>query len=181
MARSVQDLVAQHEESYEPRKPHFVEEYVDYAILVLGPDGQTVEEVNVVQEGIPIYEADLLAATVRKSNRRPFSNYRFSLGTLLKNGRFVPGFSPRVADQRLGQPVFDNTIADIITLAQKVEAWHQREVAFQTDNYIARLPAGDKAAKAPPKVGTKGHGKIASRLAPNPDAPKSDTPKPEDL
>jgi hypothetical protein len=96
--------------------------------------------------------AGCLMVGVKKSDHRDFPMYRIAIGTILGDGRFVPGVSPRAdLDQlRLGSVVWNGTFEGLTRLLHAAEEWINTDQGFNVDRFISRKggEGRDRDAKA---------------------------------
>lgn len=138
---------------------------VGYLVAVVKDGATQVIELRPNEDFKPY--AQYLAVSLTKSSHKGFKNHRFSLGTILNDGRFVPSFGPRVSNQRSGQPELDE--GAWLALSKLVEAakeWQGGDAAFQCDHYVAYT-------SGPEKVGQKVTGKTERERAKGKARPKT--------
>jgi hypothetical protein len=114
-----------------------IEWAIDYHFVYL----PSSEEVLAIPHTAWIAEryAGYYVMQVFRSSHTPFANFRYTFGTILPSGVFVPNISPRTEGQREGKTEIDDTAWDaLITLAQFSRAWNRDEKEHQTAKYVER-------------------------------------------
>lgn len=88
-----------------------------------------------------------LMVGVKKSDHRDFPLYRVAIGTILGDGHFVPGISPRADfDQlRLGTVAWDDCFENVGRLLKEAEEWVRADMSYAVDAYVMRGASRDRA------------------------------------
>ena len=120
-------------------------------IFVMQAPSENVETLTPGAELAP--HAGCLMVGVKKSDHRDFPMYRVAIGTILGDGRFVPGVEPRAdLDQlRLGSVVWNGTFGGLAKLLLAAEEWINTDQGYNVDRFISRKGGegrGGRDAKA---------------------------------
>ncbi len=148
---NVQQIIDQHRPTQTSARPAFQAEWKDSLFFVVDPKEGGIYELPITEDLDLSAYPWCIAILVKKSNHRDFPRHRFLLGTLLENGRFVTGLTPRVENQRLGQADLDNTWPAVLALVERVQVWHGLEASRQADAFLERK--GGDWKDGPPKGG----------------------------
>lgn len=95
-----------------------------------------------------------LLVGVKKSDHRDFPLYRVAVGTILADGRFVPGVSPHADIEQLrnGAIVWNGTFDVLTRLLKAAEEWVASDMSYALDRFVTRKGGAPEAQKATTKM-----------------------------
>jgi hypothetical protein len=110
---------------------------------------------------------------IKKSDHRDFPSYRVAIGTVLMDGRFVPGITPH-ADLdalRLGSIQWDGAFASLRTLLVAAEDWINTDQGYSVDRFVMRKGGEGRSdnAKAAHKTGKTERNRAKGKAKPRKD------------